>query len=344
MAHINEYFLNCKTEIKQFAFRYFQWMLVTNYSEFTVETRSCDLKFFFVWCEDRGIERPSEITARMLDRFRHYAYNYRKKDGARLDPKTQGHYLLAVRGFFKWLARNNYILFNPAADLDMPRRGIQIPQRVLSLSDIAKVFDLIKVSRPLGIRDRAILETLFSTGVRRRELCNLKIDDVNFMAKTVMIRQGKWKKDRLIPIGQSALFWIGKYLNEVRDDYVIEPDELYLFLSRDGKQFNYDYLSQMVSDYLQKAGVGKKGFSCHSLRHSMATEMLNQDVDIRLIQEMLGHESIASTQIYTKLSIKKLKEAHAKTLMARGLDDYISEAEDPENILVSNPLAANQKK
>ena len=317
-----KYYDECPSELVQYARRYFEWMLASAYSKHTVESRSRDLKDFLVWCETRSIMRPQEVTYQMLESYRRHLYHQRKSDGNRLNLKTQHLRLVAIKGLFKWLAKSNFILFNPASDLDLPRLGYPLPKGVLGLEDIEKVFDAVDIRNRLGIRDRAILETFFSTGVRRRELCGLKIDDVNFFRKTVMIREGKWKKDRLIPIGESALFWAGKYLNEVREDYVVEPDEGYLFLNRDGRKMNHDYLSQMVSNYLAKAGVGKKGFSCHSLRHGMATEMLNQGVDIRLIQEMLGHSSIASTQIYCRLSIKKLKEVHAKTPMGYGLDKY----------------------
>ena len=108
-------------------------------------------------------------------------------------------------------------------------------------------------------------------------------------------------------------FWIDKYLSDVRPDYVMEPDEGFLFLGREGTALSHDYLSWLVSQHLSKAGIGKKGMSCHSFRHSMATQMLEGGADIRYVQEMLGHTKLDSTQIYTRVSIKKLKEVHAKT-------------------------------
>ena len=164
----------------------------------------------------------------------------------------------------------------------------------------------------LGIRDRAILEMLYSTGIRRRELVGVSAYDVDHMRGTLMIRYGKGQRDRVVPIGERALAWIDKFLRDARQQLVVEPDPGWLFLTATGGQLPPDWLTGMVRGYLKSAGVPKKG-SCHLFRHSMATAMLEGGADVRFIQAMLGHASLRSTEIYTRVSIQKLKEVHSAT-------------------------------
>jgi integrase/recombinase XerD len=171
------------------------------------------------------------------------------------------------------------------------------------------------LEEPRGIRDRAILEVLYSTGMRRRELIGLQLFDFDRECGTVMIRQGKGKKDRMIPIGERALGWIDRYQNEVRPELVVGRDPATLatlFLTHTGEPFTPNRLTQLVRGYVQAADLGKSG-SCHLFRHTMATLMLENGADIRYIQAMLGHAELSTTQIYTQVSIRKLKEIHTAT-------------------------------
>jgi integrase/recombinase XerD len=162
------------------------------------------------------------------------------------------------------------------------------------------------------VRDRAILEVLYSTGIRRRELCELGLYDVDGGRGTVMVRAGKGNKDRVVPIGERALAWVERYVREARPSLVTLPDCGVLFLSRFGSGMSLASLGAKVREYIEEAQVGKKG-SCHLFRHTMATQMLERGADVRHIQEILGHADISSTQMYTHVSIKKLKEVHAAT-------------------------------
>ena len=164
----------------------------------------------------------------------------------------------------------------------------------------------------MGIRDQAILETLYSTGIRRLELINLKPSDFDEVKGTVLIREGKGGKDRLIPVGERSLKWIRKYRDEVRIKVITEPDEAPLFLNNNGIPMKPSRLTQMTKRYIDSAGLGKSG-SCHIFRHSMATIMLEGFANIHYIQAILGHPKLETTQVYTKVSITKLKEIHEKT-------------------------------
>ena len=161
-----------------------------------------------------------------------------------------------------------------------------------------------------------MLEVLYSTGVRRLELIALQLQDLDYERSVMMVRQGKGKKDRLLPIGKRALQWLEKYLNEVRPELSTQLGEQTLFLSGYGDALNRDVVSRMVRRYIEQADVGRSG-SCHLLRHSMATHMLENGADVRYVQEMLGHAQLETTQIYTQVTIKKLQQVHTMTHPAK---------------------------
>jgi integrase/recombinase XerD len=183
---------------------------------------------------------------------------------------------------------------------------------VLSITEVEAIMAGPEVSQTMGNRDRAILETLYSTGIRRMEVVNLKVFDLDAERGTVMVRQGKGKKDRMVPIGERALTWIQKYLDEVRAGLAVNPDDGVLFLTAEGEAFTPNRLTQLVREYVDKAKLKKRG-SCHLFRHTMATLMLEGGADIRFNQAMLGHAELSTTQIYTQVSIRKLKEIHDAT-------------------------------
>lgn len=292
--------------------QYLQWMRLSNYSERTVRNREVNLGYFIRWCEERGLMRPVEITRPILERYQRLLYHYRKENGQPLSFRSQHIRLSSIRTFFKWLAKNNHILYNPASELELPKLEKRLPKHVLTAREAEKVIEQVDLLDPLGIRDRAILETLYSTGMRRMELIGLKLYDLDVERGTVMIRQGKGKKDRMIPIGERAVAWIDKYLSDVRPSLVMEPDQGVLFLASYGDPLSPNRLSKIVGDYVEKAGVGKRG-ACHLFRHTMATLMLEGGADIRFIQQMLGHAELSTTQVYTQVSIRKLKEIHTAT-------------------------------
>lgn len=183
---------------------------------------------------------------------------------------------------------------------------------MLSASEADQVLNGADLEDQLGGRDRAILETLYSTGIRRMELVHLRLYDLDVERGMLVVRQGKGKKDRVVPIGERALAWIDEYVTEVRPSLLVEPDEGFLFLTHLGDSFTPNRLTQLVREYVDKAQVGKRG-ACHLFRHTMATLMLDGGADVRFIQEMLGHARLETTQVYTQVSIRKLKEIHTAT-------------------------------
>ena len=291
---------------------HFEALLVKQYSEQTIKARRDQFKVFLRWCADHGINSPRDITSALLEGYRGHLFYYRKKNGEPLSFRTQHGMLVPLRGWFRWMVREKHIVHNPAVDLELPRLGRFLPKHALTRDEVESVLAEPNTSDARGLRDRALLETLYSTGMRRGECAQLKLQNVDFNNGTVFIRQGKIRKDRVIPIGNRALHWIGKYLAEVRPLLVLEPDDNSLFLSFHGAAISRDHLSGIVHDYVKAANIGKVG-GPHLLRHTMATLMLENGAELRFLQEILGHESIATTQIYTHVSIRQLKLVHSKT-------------------------------
>lgn len=289
-----------------------EWMRVRNLSEFTIHRRVHVLRIFFAWCDVRGIAKPQDVTKPILDRYQRHLYHYRAANGEPLSFRSQHAYLSAVQAFFRFLTRQNYLMHNPAADLDLPRFGRQIPRAILTVAEVEQIMNAPNIETAIGLRDRAMLETLYSTGVRRLELLKLLIFDLNIEHGTLFIRQGKCKMDRLIPIGDRALAWLRKYLEDVRPSFVMEPDEGVLFLKPTGERITPSALTHIVTKHVTAADIGKSG-SCHMFRHTMATLMLEGGADVRFIQQMLGHARLETTTIYTHVSIAKLKEIYLAT-------------------------------
>jgi len=188
----------------------------------------------------------------------------------------------------------------------------RLPRHVLNVREVETVLAVPDLATPIGIRDRAMLEVLYSTGIRRMELINLTLTDIDADRGTLMVRQGKGRKDRMIPIGERALAWISKSRDDVRPELAIGQDDGTLFLTTLGAAFVPNRMTQLVRNYVDAADIGKSG-SCHLFRHTMATLMLENGADIRFIQAMLGHAELSTTQIYTQVSIRMLKQIHSAT-------------------------------
>ena len=292
--------------------RYLQWMAERGFAESTIRKRETSLYRFLSWCEERGIHYPSELTRMVLELYQKRLSLDRKQDGTPLKMKTQREILSDIRAYCSWLARTKLVLYNPAADLVLPKTPKMLPRSVLTPAEVEQLFLVPDVSTYIGIRDRALLETLYSTGMRRAEVAKLTLSDLSFDSGTVLIRLGKYRKDRIIPIGERALAWVSKYVHEARLKLLVPPDDGVLFLTKYGKPYQPLGISERVSKLMKESGLRKKG-SAHLLRHSMATAMLEGGADTRYIQQMLGHASLETTQVYTQVSIRHLKKVHAST-------------------------------
>jgi len=288
---------------------YCEQTAVHGFSRHTVKARRTALARLARWLAERGVSRPAEVTKPMLDAYQRALFHRRKADGSPLAFSSQAQLLGAVRSFFEWLARENRILADPAASLELPQEAKRLPRAVLSAGEAERILALPDLTTPLGLRDRAMLELLYATGVRRAELTALAVFDLDVERRALMIREGKGRKDRMIPTGERAAVWCERYLEEARPELEREENGV-LFLTVTGLAIHPENLSRLVGSYVRESGVGKPG-SCHLFRHTMATLMLEGGADIRYVQQMLGHSDLASTQIYTRVSLRKLEAVHS---------------------------------
>lgn len=293
-----------------------QWLTVTGYSADTISRRETALRRFVEWCDARGLNHPNQISKPILERYQRHLYYYRKADGQPLTLGTQHSLLAPLKTFFKRLAQDNHLPYNPASELTLPKHPKRLPRDILSVEEVESILNAANPDSPGGLRDRAVLETLYSTGLRRMELVALKVYDIDRRRAIVIVREGKGRRDRIIPIGQRALAWLEKYLDDSRPQLLLNLQVEALFLNDYGDPLPREALARLVKRHMDQAGIHKTG-SCHLFRHAMATHMLDNGADTRFIQAMLGHADLATTQIYTHVSVEKLKAVHAATHPAK---------------------------
>jgi integrase/recombinase XerD len=229
--------------------RFLEHLRVRHYSNTTLRATEGHLRIFIEWATERGLYRPGEVTKPMLEAHQRWLFYYRKPSGKPLTYATQRHRLQLLKGFFRWLARENVILWNPASELEMPRLEQRLPKAVLSEREIEMVLAQADVAEPLGLRDRAMMEVLYSTGVRRAELSRLCLYDVDADRGTLTVRLSKGRKDRTIPIGERALHWLGRYVDEVRPSLVVTPDAGTAFLTEKGEPLSLVHLSILMRTF-----------------------------------------------------------------------------------------------
>jgi len=304
--------VSVKGGIGEYMVIYLEWMLINNYSAESVRCRKPDLSSINNWLMERGVNMPTEITKSVIEQYQKFLFYRRKEDGNPLSNQRQSVLIVSIRAFCKWMSKNGYLLYNPAADIDLPKREHRIIRGVLTSHEVESIISQANTQSPVGLRDRAIMEVIYSTGIRRSEAAALKYDDIDYERGSLFISQGKGKRDRLIPIGSRALKWLEKYINEVRAMFENDLSGKSLFISLKGEPITANRLSLSFKEYRRSAKIKKSG-ACHLFRHSMATAMLENGADIRYIQEMLGHKNIETTQLYTHVTINTLKDVHTKT-------------------------------
>lgn len=297
---------------------YMDYLAQKNFSALTMAGRRNELLPFVKYCAERAVTEPSQITVSLIDRYTKYVTGrISNVTGKKLRPSTQIHFLSSVRDYLRFLVKRGHMLFNPALEVELPRMGHMLPRNVLTQDEAERIMMVPDIFDPLGLRSRALLEVLYSTGVRRSELARMDITDVDFAAGTIFVREGKGQKDRVVPVGARALSWVQKYLNDVRPALLAgRIDDGALFLNVQGTRLGVEMVTETVTTARKKAGVEKQG-SAHMLRHTAATLMLENGADVRYVQELLGHEELTSTQRYTHVAIRKLKEVHEKTHPAK---------------------------
>jgi integrase/recombinase XerD len=280
-------------------------MQVTGFSGRTIPDYVHNVKLFLDFLTELRIQTITEVDRRVILDYQARVYLQTFK-GKSISPATQRARLTGVKAFYQYLLKTGQAFYDPTADLELPKRPDQLPKGILSKKEIGELLSKPNLETSLGLRDRAILEVFYSTGIRVSELCNLTMNDLDLSAGELRVNRGKNAKDRIVPLGEMACDFLNIYLHEARLK-LAAPDQPILFVSKNGRKFHPTTLSHLITNCGKKAGL-KKEISPHSIRHTCATHLLKGKADIRQIQRLLGHTSIASTQIYTRVEITDLKQ------------------------------------
>lgn len=292
--------------------RYLNAMQAEGWSHHTLGGAKYGLKGLAEFLETIDVNTIEQMNADALQRYREHLSWARTKQDMALQPRTQAGLLSHVRSFCKWLVAQDWLVADPSARLANPRRSRrQLPKSIMKPAEVEILCAQPDPQTPTGFRDRTILEVLYSSGVRRQEVVNLRVEDVDLDGGLLMVREGKFSKDRVVPIGEQACNLLRSYLAGIRPDWIGAKKTRHLFLNRFGNPMHPMAVWQIVHKAKLKAGLDKP-VSPHALRHSCATHMVQNGAPLRHVQELLGHNFIETTQIYTQLTIADLKDAHGR--------------------------------
>lgn len=285
----------------------------SGFADYTVYDYRMRLRKFLRWLEANypGIQNPSEIPKEAVADYQMFLYKSVTKRKKRLSVSTQHRWLGIVLWWLRWMLAQEKILINPGATIQLPKRPHRIPRNYLSLKEMQKLLRAPDLSTHMGIRNRAILEVFYSSGIRAGELRRIKTDHLNLQEGRLTVVEGKGGKDRVVPLGKAAVYFLFQFIEQSRPVLLKGKNHNYVFVTYKGDPISYDAVSILVEQVGKAAGIKRK-ITAHALRHTCATLMLRGKADIRHIQELLGHSSLSSTQIYTRVEIGDLKKVHAK--------------------------------
>lgn len=260
-----------------------------------------DLAKYANYLEKQGKDDPKKIVRKDITDF---LFILRKK----ISPTSIARVLSTIKSFHRFLLRDKIISSDPSSLIETPKVDKKIPN-FLNVDEVSKILKMPNLKKIQGIRDRAILELMYATGLRVSELATLKSLDLNSDVGFIKCK-GKGSKERIVPVGKVALRFLQKYFDESRTKLLGKRSNVYLFLAQGGRALSRQSIWKMVKSIVKKAGVRKK-VSPHTIRHSFATHLLEGGADLRSVQEMLGHASITTTQIYTHVNQRRLRKIHS---------------------------------
>jgi integrase/recombinase XerD len=270
-------------------------------SENTMSSYSNDLKSYGLWLDGKGLSFDKVDYYKLADYM-----TVMKVSG--LKTTSINRKLSTIRQFYRFLLDEGIIEKDPTTDILMPKRAQYLPE-VLNVNEVEGLLNAPDISKPLGKRDKAMLELLYATGLRVSELVKLKLNNINLNAG-FLITKGKGGKERLVPMGEKAISWTREYIETVRPSMFVKKSEI-LFFSNRGTAMTRQNFWHIIKRYAISAGIFRD-ISPHTLRHSFATHLLTGGADLRSVQMMLGHSDISTTQIYTHITSQRLKEVHTR--------------------------------
>ncbi len=271
-------------------------------SENTLAAYRADLSGLTRWLEGQGVE--------LMDAQREHLLAFlawRVQQGAR--PRSTARQLSSIRRFYRHMLREGKLAEDPTTRIDMPKLGRPLPKS-LSEGEVESLLRAPDVAEPLGIRDRAMLELLYATGLRVSELVSVRMSQVNLKQGVVRVL-GKGNRERLVPVGEEATKWIEKFLTDARLDILGGRQSDYLFPTRRSDYMTRQAFWHIIKRYAEVANIAAS-LSPHTLRHAFATHLLNHGADLRVVQMLLGHSDVSTTQIYTHVARERLKDVHSK--------------------------------
>jgi integrase/recombinase XerD len=300
-------------EIKRSITEYLNDCRTKGFSPWSIRSYSKALENFVCWLakEHPEITRIGGISRDAIAQYQMHLYTAESRFKKRLALQTQYGWMGIVLWFFRWLLAQERILINPAASIQLPKRPQRIPRNYLSLKEIQKLLRVPDINTHIGLRNRTMLEVFYCTGIRAGELQRLKTEDLNLSDGWLTVRSGKGGKDRVVPLGKAAIHFLQLYLDKTRPKLIRDGKQEILFVSQYGRGLSHQSINHIVQRTARLANI-KRRITPHALRHTCATLMLRGHADIRHIQEMLGHSSLSSTQIYTRVEIRDLKKVHAR--------------------------------
>lgn len=304
-------------ELQDLKDRYLSWMISTRYAEDSVKHAHNTVEWLFRFLGMRGIARVADVTPEVLNDYSLWLRSHKNvyKQSRLVGTRTILYRLVGVKWFFKWLAKNMIVLYDPAADVELPKFQQGLPQTILTQAEARKLLDGPDLRSPIGYRDKAILELFYSTGIRSGELVRLKVTDLDFKARTLTIRRGKGGKDRIMPVPALTMGYLDEYLKKVRPRFARSMkkanDDAGLFMGWFGAKADKGLLTETFRRTRKRAGI-EKPVTAMVLRHSIASHLLENGMDVRMIQEFLGHERLKTTQIYARVTLTGLRKHYNK--------------------------------
>ncbi len=269
----------------------------------TLDAYSFDLNEFSSFVSKLGCKHPEQVGTRHVLKW---LAQLRAKG---ISPRSCARKLSSLRGFFRYMLIENRISASPTAVVGNPKVGRKLPT-VLTAEEVTRLLQQPDIAKPTGLRDKAILEILYSCGLRVSEAAGLQMSQINLRSGFIKIK-GKGNKERIVPLGEEAKFWLEKYLEKARPKLLNKANSYYCFVGRRGKPISRQRLWQIIKAYSIRAGLSNKVYP-HCLRHCFATHLLEGGADLRAVQLLLGHSDITTTQIYTHLELGYLRNIHKK--------------------------------
>lgn len=294
---------------------YQEHLKAVGYSERTQELYPAQLRFFVDFLRGQEVAGLADVTREVTYRYQMSLPAARGRGNKAMTLEGQHCRLSILRHFFRYLERQGHILHDPTSAMELPRRKVNIPRSIISPRDMGKLLNQPDTDRPRELRDKAMMETLYSTAIRNAEIRHLKMQEVDLGEREIRINEGKGGKDRVVPLGEVAAKYLELYLSEGRPKILKtagDPSSEFLFISKTGYRLSHTCLTDLINKYARRARLSR-WMTPHHFRHACATHMLRRHADLRHIQALLGHKNLATTQIYTHVEVGDLKREHRRT-------------------------------